>query len=208
MNKLLTPVRKYLIDFISLVYPNICLCCDNPLVNQESIMCTRCNIQLPRSHFHLVEGNPVEQLFWGRVPIVKATSYFIFKKGSRYQRLLHYLKYKGCREIHPKKEKKRGYNQSAAIAEGLSFILEKEVDTKNLFRKHYGESQTRKGRYERWENVNEIFDVTNHVAFANKHILLIDDVVTTGSTLEACALALLKSENTKVSIATLAFASI
>lgn len=237
MNKLLTPVRKYLIDFLSLVYPNICLCCDNPLVSQESIICTRCNIQLPRSHFHLVEGNPVEQLFWGRVTIEKATSYFIFKKGSRYQRLLHELKYKGCREIgvemgkrfaaelqqisyfdeidcivpvplHPKKEKKRGYNQSAVIAEGLSFILKKEIDTKNLFRKHHGESQTRKGRYERWENVNEIFDLIDKEAFANKHILLIDDVVTTGSTLEACALAVLKSENTKVSIATLAFASI
>ncbi|HOO84218.1 MAG TPA: phosphoribosyltransferase family protein [Prolixibacteraceae bacterium] len=230
-------LAEYFDDFLSLIYPNLCLCCDTSLVKQEKYLCTTCSIHLPRSHYHLVENNPVEQLFWGRTTIEKATSFFIFQKGSRYQKLLHNLKYKGLREIgvelgrqfaaellqnsyfdtvdilvpvplHPKKERKRGYNQSTAIAEGLCQVLNKTLNTNNLYRKHYSETQTRKGRYERWENVNELFAVKNPDSFANKHILLIDDVVTTGSTLEACANALLQCENTKVSIATLAYAAI
>lgn len=233
-NKLL---NEFFSDFISLIYPNLCLCCDNTMVKQERFICSKCEIQLPRSHFHLVNDNPVEQLFWGRVKLERATSYFIFKKGSRYQKLLHHLKYKGLRDIgvelgrkfgaellqnsyfdqvdvlvpvplHPKKEKKRGYNQSTAIAEGFCHVLNKDVSSINLYRKHYSETQTRKGRYERWENVNELFAVHHPHEFSNKHVLLIDDVVTTGSTLEACASALLQCENTKVSIATLAYATI
>jgi ComF family protein len=224
-------------DFLGLIYPNLCLCCENSLMKQENFICSQCEVQLPRSHFHLVEGNPVEQLFWGRVAIVKASSYFIYKKGSRYQRLMQHLKYKGLREIgvelgrmygaelqqnsffddvevlipvplHPKKERKRGYNQSAAIAEGLASSLQKQVNIGNLYRKQYNESQTRRGRYERWENVSDLFDIIDPGAFEGRHVLLVDDVVTTGSTLEACANALLKCNNTKVSIATLAYASI
>ncbi|HKM94033.1 MAG TPA: phosphoribosyltransferase family protein [Prolixibacteraceae bacterium] len=229
-------ISEFFNDFLSLVYPNLCLCCEIPLVKQEHFMCAGCDLHLPRSHYHLVSNNPVEHLFWGRTSIEKATSYFIFQKGSKYQKLLHHLKYKGYREIgvelgkrfaaelnqvsyfdeidvlvpvplHPKKEKQRGYNQSTAIAEGMAQILHKELNTNNLQRKYYSETQTRKGRYERWENVNELFAVKEPKYFTHKHVLLIDDVVTTGSTLEACANALLQCEGTKVSIATLAYAS-
>jgi ComF family protein len=224
-------------DFLSLIYPRLCICCDMPLVKQEKILCTKCTLDLPRTHYHLLPDNPVEQLFWGRTRLEKATSYFLFQKGSRYQKLLHYLKYKGFRTIgselgkrfgaelmqnsyfdeadvlvpvplHPKKERKRGYNQSLAIAEGLALQLHKPISHKNLYRKHSSETQTRKGRYERWENVSELFDLHEPEEFAGKHVLLIDDVVTTGSTLEACAATLHRSNQCKVSIATLAFASI
>lgn len=237
MRKPITCLLALKDDFLSLIFPNICLCCDRPLIKHEKIICTKCTVELPRSHFHLVKHNPVEKLFWGRVLIVKATSYFIFQKGSRYQTLLHYLKYRGHREIgvelgrrfsaellqnsffddvdfivpvplHPKKERKRGYNQSLAIAEGLSVNLMKEVNSTNLFRKLNSDSQTRKGRFERWQNVSTLFDLHNYDLFADKHVLLVDDVVTTGSTLEACAIALQKSNNIKISIATLAFADI
>ena len=192
---------------------------------------------MPRTHFHLVKGNPVEQLFWGRVKIEKATSWFFFQKGSNYQHFLHHLKYKGLREIgvelgrifgtelstvnyfgeidvivpvplHRKREKKRGYNQSLAIAEGLSRVLQKPISNGILYRKYYSETQTRKGRYERWENVNDLFDLKITDAFSGKHVLLIDDVVTTGSTLEACAQKILDCPEARVSIATLGFASI
>jgi ComF family protein len=179
----------------------------------------------------------LEQLFWGRVQIEKATSWFFFQKGSNYQHLLHHLKYKGLRGIgvemgrnfgseliannyfdevdvivpvplHPKKEKKRGYNQSLAIAEGLSQRLEIPIETEHLIRRFYSETQTRKGRFERWENVCELFDLKVEGYFSGKHVLLVDDVVTTGSTLDACAQKILSCTNAKVSIATLAFTSI
>lgn len=237
MEKLRTRIKEIIDDFISLIYPNSCICCDEPLVKQERIICSNCSTHLPRTYYHLVENNPVEQLFWGRVRVEKATAYFIFQKGSRYQKLLHNLKYKGIREIgvemgkrfaaelqqnsyfdgvdfivpvplHPKKERKRGYNQSLAIAEGIDFILKKEIVANGLYRRHFSETQTHKGRFERWENVNDLFGVNQPELFVDKHILLVDDVVTTGSTLEACIQAFLKYPRVKISVATLAFAAI
>ncbi len=224
-------------DFLSIIYPNLCLCCDKVMITGEKYICTTCIVGLPRTHYHLTKENPVEQLFWGRIPIEKATSFFTFQKGSRYQIIMHYLKYKGLRGIgvemgrifaaelnktsyfndidflvpvplHPKKERKRGYNQSLAIVEGMAINIKGKIVSDNLHRKSHTESQTRKGRYERWENVSTLFGVYSPEEFNGKHILLIDDVVTTGSTLEACAQTLKNCKNTKVSIATLAFASI
>lgn len=229
-------INKTFNNFLSLIYPNLCLCCDSVLVSGENHICTKCIIGMPRTHYHLVKNNPIEQLFWGRVAIEKATSFFTFQKGSRYQTIMHHLKYKGIRNVgvemgklfaaevqqtsyfdeidllvpvplHPKKERIRGYNQSQAIAEGMAHHIRRHVADMNLFRRTFSQSQTRKGRYERWENVNELFGVKAPEAFEGKHILLIDDVVTTGSTLEACAQTLKSCKNTKVSIATLAFAS-
>lgn len=234
--KLFAQIHEVSEDFLSLIYPNLCFSCENVLMKQEHLICTNCMIQLPRTYYHLVEDNPVELIFWGRVKIEKATSYFLYQKGSKYQQLIHELKYKGFREIgvelgkkfgaeliqnnyfgdvdclvpvplHPKKEKKRGYNQSLAIAEGLAQMLQKEVCTDVLIRNYYSETQTRKGRFERWQNVNELFGVKNSEKLANKHVLLVDDIVTTGSTLEACANVLLQLPNVKVSIATLGYAN-
>ncbi|HNW50054.1 MAG TPA: ComF family protein [Prolixibacteraceae bacterium] len=230
-------LKQLVNDFSSLIYPNLCIGCGRGLVTGENYICYHCLVGMPRTYFHLVKGNPLEQIFWGRVPIEKATSWFFYRKGSDYQHFLHHLKYKGLREIgvemgrnfgaelvatnyfgdvdlmvpvplHPKKEKQRGYNQSVAIAEGLSQHLNVPIDNGVLIRQHYSETQTKKGRFERWENVSDLFGLTHDEYFAGKHVLLVDDVVTTGSTLEACARKILECNGAKVSVVTLGFASI
>lgn len=224
-------------DFLSLIFPRNCLCCDTVLMRQEKIICSKCNIGLPRTYFHLVDNNPVEQAFWGRANIEKATSFFFFKKGSKYQKLMHYLKYKNMPQVgvmlgrkfgaellqnnyfgnvdvimpvplHKKKKRKRGYNQSLMICNGLSDSMGIPVESKVLYRTHFSESQTRKGRFERWENMKELFNVHNSKLIMNKHVLLVDDILTTGATLEACIQALQKVEGVKVNIITLAYTSL
>ena len=233
MNRL---ARGYnsLLDFI---FPKFCVTCENRLVTQEKFLCIDCWHDLPVTNFHFSSENKVAQLFWGRVKIENATSFFTYNKGSNYRHLIHFIKYKGLKELgfetgrkfgislsdspgfnsvdivvpvplHPKKQKLRGYNQSEWIASGISESMGKTVSFHNLRRNLHTSTQTRKNRYERWENVDNIFEVSRPEEFAGKHILLIDDVVTTGSTLESCAYQLLQSENVKVSIATLAFADI
>ncbi|MDY6799977.1 MAG: ComF family protein [Bacteroidota bacterium] len=221
-------------DFFNLIYPNLCVVCNNHLVSQEKLICTSCLYNLPKTNFHLDIENPVSQLFWGRTKIEYATSFYFYHKGSKYQKMMHKFKYHDCKEIgfilgryfgsqlkdsvfnqvdlivpvplHKSKLKKRGYNQSEFVARGLSESLEKEVDAKTLIRSVATSTQTRKSRFERWKNVERIFDIKEPERFRNKHILLVDDVVTTGSTLEACANTLLEVPETKVSIATLAVA--
>ena len=224
-------------DFIELFFPSLCATCGNRLNAGEKFLCFDCWQDLPVTNFHINSENKVAQLFWGRVQIEAATSYYSYKKGSRYQKLIHFIKYKGMKELgldigqrfgfvlkesegfrdidtiipvplHPKKLKSRGYNQSEWIAKGISKSMEVPVSTDNLHRKVFTSTQTRKNRFERWQNVEDIFGTKDPTEFKGKHILLIDDVVTTGSTLEACAYQLIKIEDVKVSIATLAFADI
>jgi len=204
-------------------------------MNQEKYICLKCLFDLPRTNFHSIHGNKVEQQLWGKVQIEHATSYFYFRKGSRYQKLIHYLKYKGLKELgeevgkhfgfdlcespdfseidviipvplHPRKFRKRGYNQSEWIAKGLGFALNKPVDSNNLVRKVHTSTQTQKSRFDRWKNVEGIFEVQQPEMLHNKHVLLVDDVMTTGSTIEACSVALLKVSGLKISVATLAYA--
>ncbi|HKK82032.1 MAG TPA: phosphoribosyltransferase family protein [Prolixibacteraceae bacterium] len=237
MKKIISSLKEHLEDFSTLIYPNLCLCCNEALVKQEKHFCTPCAIGLPRTYYHLASINPVEQLFWGRVKIERATSYFLYQKGSKYQKLLHQLKYRGNQNVgvelgrmfavdlnevnyfagvdyivpvplHPRKKRKRGFNQSEAVASGMQHVLQKEIIALNLKRRHYTSTQTRKGRFERWENVQDLFIQKDPEIFEGKHILMVDDVVTTGSTLEACAHAVLKSYGAKVSVATLAYAVI
>jgi ComF family protein len=226
--------RSY-INLLELLFPTLCITCGNRLVTQEKFLCIDCWHDLPVTNFHFDTENKVARLFWGRVKVENATAFFAYNKGSNYQHLIHFIKYKGLKELgfetgrrfgialsaspefnsidfvvpvplHPKKQKLRGYNQSEWISKGISESLKKPVSTDNLKRNLHTSTQTRKNRYERWENVENIFEVTRPEEFAGKHILLIDDVVTTGSTLESCAFQLLHIENVKVSIATLAFA--
>lgn len=223
-------------DFISLIYPKNCASCGNSLFKHEECLCTFCRYHLPKTNFHLQAGNPVEKLFWGRADLVSATAYYAFGKGGKVQHLIHQLKYNGKKEIglavgklyghelkqsgkyetvdtiipvplHDKKKKKRGYNQSEYFAEGLSKSLNVSTDTTTLIRANESETQTKKSRFSRWQNVESIFHVAEPGKLENKHILLVDDVVTTGSTLEACALTLLKIPNVKVSVAAIAFAN-
>ncbi len=227
-------IKSLFTDFIQLIYPNTCLLCNETLTQQESHLCLMCLHKLPKTNYHLQTENPVEKRFWGKVHVERATSFLYFQKGESVQKLLHRLKYKGEKEIgellgkqfahdlkdstfaeidlivpvplHKKRYNKRGYNQSAQIAKGLSETLNKPVDTQTVVRNTENETQTQKSVYERFENTANIFSLTDNTAFENKHILLVDDVLTTGSTLEACAQAILHTKNAKVSIVTLALA--
>jgi ComF family protein len=193
-------------------------------------------VDLPRTHYHAEPSNKIAQLFWGRTRVEYATSWLYFRKGSRYQKLVHFLKYKGLKEIgeemgkifggelenspfheadilvpvplHPRKFRQRGYNQSEWIAKGISESMSIPLLTDNLIREIHTSTQTRKNRFERWRNVEGIFRVKEPSEIFQKHVLIVDDVITTGSTLEAAAEALLQAGAGKVSVATLACAEI
>jgi len=222
-------------DFVNLFFPRNCSACGKSLLKNEEVICTQCLYHLPRTNYHLQKENPISQLFWGKANIENATAFYFFNKGSIFQKLIHKLKYQGQQDIgialgsylgsamldsplykdidviipvplHLKRQKKRGYNQSECIAKGIAKHLPSIVDTKSLYRTKATETQTKKSRMERWENVDSIFAVRKNHNLSNKHILLVDDVITTGATLEACAESLLKIENVKVSIAAIAVA--
>ena len=221
--------------FTDLIYPNLCLICGESLVASESQLCLQCFNNIPKTNYHLQKNNPVEKRFWGKAPVERASSYFFFQKGSDFQKLIHELKYKGNKEVgvaagkyaavdllespdfmaadviipvplHPKKEAKRGYNQSYIIGKGMAEILAKPLVGNNLTRVQERTTQTRKSVYERFENTQGIFELRNPEELQGKHVLLVDDVLTTGSTLEACIQALLAADNVKVSVFTLAVA--
>lgn len=228
-------MKKYFDDFLSLFFPQHCAVCKQSLINQEKIICSSCLYKLPRTNFHKTPENSVEKSFWGRVFIEQGTSYFFFRKGSNYQKLLHKLKYQNQPQIgfelgkyfaseivkegffkdidyivpvplHKKKLKKRGYNQSAEIAKGMSKFLGGKLSEQLLKRSSFTDTQTKKNRFDRWENVAEVFVCKTPELIENKHILLVDDVLTTGATIEGCVQAFKKVAQVKVSIATLAFA--
>jgi ComF family protein len=222
---------EILLDFINLIFPKVCPACGELLVKNESVICSGCLYALPKTDFHLERDNPVAKTFWGRVRLENATSYYSYQDGSYLRRLIHELKYRGFQEIgeelgrqfgnelkttafdeseliipvplSKRKKKKRGFNQSECIARGLSFSMEKTVNTTAVIRTRNTRTQTNKSRYERWLNVEDSFQVIDAPALQQKHILLIDDVVTTGATIEACASEILKVKDTKVSVATL-----
>jgi len=222
-------------DFFNLLYPDLCVVCSENLHNNEQHICLSCLNAIPRTNFHTVRDNPIEKRFWGKVPIYRATAYFYFQKGSPFQKLMHALKYRGNKEVgeklgkyaasellesedfksvdvivpvplHPQKLKKRGYNQSEWIGKGLAAILEKPQDTSTLIRVKENTTQTKKSVFERYENTEGIFDCADTLTLTDKHVLLVDDVLTTGSTLEACIRALQQTEGIKVSVFTLAVA--
>ncbi len=226
---------EHLSDFVGLVYPVCCAGCKNVLNKGEQYVCTKCLYSLPETDFYQYDDNPVAKLFWGRVDVKHAISGFHFHKGGVLQALLHHLKYKGVKEIgyylgmqlgklllkttyykefdfivpvplHEKRFKMRGYNQSEWIGKGISSILSIPVDTTTVVRSIETKTQTKKNREDRWKNVADVFEITEDEALFGKHILLVDDVVTTGATLDACAQEIHNVENVKISIATLAYA--
>jgi ComF family protein len=221
-------------DMIGLIYPKICMACDRPLLKHEENLCTFCIYSLPKTGFHAENDNPVSRLFWGKSEIEGAASYFHFEKGGHVQQLIHKFKYKGFKEIgievgkhygtelkdftpyinadiivpvplHKKKLRKRGYNQSEFFARGLSQAMNIPIDITSLYRAKATDTQTRKSRFERFENVESIFQLQGNHSLSGKHILLVDDVVTTGSTLDACCQPLIATGN-KISVVTMAYA--
>ncbi len=223
-------------DFLALVYPKLCMACEAPLYKGEHSFCLHCRAGLPRTGYHHKADNPVSRLFYGRVRLHAAAAFLTFHKAGKVQRLIHQLKYKGQQEVgvdagvlygnelresplfadvdtivpiplHPSRERQRGYNQATCFGRGLAQAMHAELDTTSLIRASVTSTQTRKSRFDRWKNVEEVFLLRNADTLAGKHILLVDDVVTTGATLEACAQELLKIPNVRVSVATIAVAN-
>jgi len=223
-------------DFISILFPRICAACGNSLWKNEETVCLSCEFHLPRTNFHLSLENPVSCLFWGKVELVSAASYLYFNKGNKVQQLIHKLKYKGRKDIgsylgrqygqelivsplfkttqiivpvplHIKKEKQRGYNQSEQFAIGLGQTMKIPVKTDVICRKRETETQTKKSRFRRWQNVFEVFEIKNSDPLQNKHVLLVDDVITTGATLESCIRALSSIIGIRISVVTIAVAT-
>jgi len=220
-------------DFFSLIFPRLCSSCSEALNKSENTICIACQVGLPKTNYHLDKDNKLNKIFWGRVNVEMVAAYYSFTKKSKVQHLIHQLKYKGNKEVgrkvgllygsellnspyfkgidlivpvplHPKKIKKRGYNQSECFAEGLSSSMGVPVCKKVLYRKLNSETQTKKTRYKRWENVNEIFGINNGKVLDQKKVLLVDDVLSTGATLEACIQVMLEHD-CKMYVAVIAY---
>lgn len=223
-------------DTLQLFYPHICKGCGNDNLSHDQQLCFHCFNSLPKTGFINHSENATEKIFKGRLDIVKGHSEFYFSKGKIIQSLLHQLKYKGNKKVgiflgellgrtisdHPyyfnidyiipmplfkEKELKRGYNQAAVIGQGISSTTNKPMLENVVVRNRTTQTQTKMHRAERWQNVSDSFFVRNPYLLENKKILLIDDVVTTGATMEACGREILKVKNTQLSIATIAIAT-
>lgn len=228
-------IKDWLSSFLSLLFPRCCVVCGRPLAKGEECLCTMCNINLPRTDYHLRKDNPVEKLFWGKIPLERATSFFFYRKGSDFRQILHQLKYGGQKGIgaimgrymaaellesgffegvdvilpvplHKKKQQLRGYNQSEWIARGIAAVTGIPIDTESVVRRKNTETQTRKSSLERWENVEGIFELHHAESLTGKHILIVDDVLTTGATTVECASCLTGIEGIRISVLTLAMA--
>lgn len=227
-------IKTLAADLLQLLFPNLCNACGQPLLKTEHLLCLSCRFDLPYTDFHLYADNPVAKQLWGRIPCANAMAMFYFRKASRVQRILHNLKYKGKPELgtllgellaerllksnvdweidlilpvplHRKRERIRGYNQSQCIAEGLRTVMQWPVCKNVLVKTISTSSQTRKGRFSRYENLKSAFAVQNGSMLQGKNVLLVDDVITTGATLEACAAVLYEAGIKRLSIAAVAF---
>lgn len=224
-----------LYDLNYLIFPDYCLSCSDLLVKGEKLLCTNCWSEFPYVYIDDLLDNEVTELVAGRIPVYNAYSLFYYIKGNKFQNIVRLLKYEGKKFIgiefgkiigekikgtsfddidiivpvplHKKRLRQRGFNQSELIAEGISKILQKPVLKDFIERIDFVESQTRKSKYDRWLNVEGIFKVTDSQMLSNKHIMLVDDVITTGATMEALSQEILKLQGTKISIVTMCIAS-
>jgi len=222
-------------SFFHLLFPHVCSGCNSDILDKQSTLCIRCMEALPETNFELHPDNPVEKKFWGRLRIQQATAQYYFTRESLMQHLMHQFKYKRNRELglqlgrmmgesikksgrfavdalvplplFPAKEKSRGYNQATLLCEGMAESLHVPVLKEVVIRSHHTETQTKKRRIERWQNMEGKFILIKPEVICNKNLLLVDDVVTTGATLEACGAELLKAENVRLSIASLCYAA-
>ncbi|MDR0796989.1 MAG: ComF family protein [Tannerella sp.] len=222
-------MKTWIFDFLQLFYPRLCLLCEIKLTDDEQYICLQCFCELPRSYSDRRPDNPVKKLFTGYFTINEVSHFLIFEKEGRVQHLIHSFKYHGNKQLaqylgkiaaiemrnnnlfnpidilipvplHPNKKRKRGYNQSEWIAKGIESVYHCPVRNDFVNRNIDTSSQTRKTVYERNLNVEEIFSVNDAQALEGKHILLIDDVITTGATLLACVHTLSAIPNIRISI--------
>lgn len=222
-------------SFFHLFFPHCCAGCGSDLISQGQLLCLPCLSRLPVTNFHLHADNPVQQLFRGRLPVRYAASYLYFTKDSLLQQLVHQFKYKRRKDIgtwfgkrmgealksavnfprpdalvpvplHKTRERNRGYNQAAVLCEGMASVLDLPVWRHHLLRSSDTHTQTHMNRIERWQNMAGKFQVKDAPALQGRNLLLVDDIITTGATLEACGQALLAAAPVQLSIATLGFA--
>ncbi len=221
-------------ELISLFYPNNCACCNQVLTRQENTICISCLVDLPSTNYHEDSDNSVARLFWGRVQLGFGISSYQFDQKGKIQKLIHQLKYKNNTAvgeilgvelakdiaradfatgvdilipvpIHDKKRKLRGYNQSEYIVNGMQKVLKTTtISFDNLVRVTNTDSQTKKSKFSRWENVASVFKVKKTELFENKHLLIVDDVITTGATIEGCVAVLQEIKGVTVSVAAIA----
>jgi len=229
------PGQTFLYDFISLLFPRTCCACGEVLIRDEPIICHFCFLHLPFTRIASETENRVSEIFWGRVPIETGTALFYYEKGGKVQQLIHNFKYRGFKEagwylgsllgaelrsspiykelhavvpvpLHPFKMRQRGFNQSEEFGKGVADCLGIPQNTAGLLRVIPTGTQTRKTQFQRWENVESVFHVPDPSVFENKNILLVDDVITTGATMESCARLILESPGARVWLAAIALA--
>jgi len=220
-------------DLAYLFYPIYCAACDNPLYKNERVLCTSCRHRLPLGNFHKVNAKKIEKVFYGRAKIENATSLLVFEKDSLVQNLIHNLKYRGREEIgkelgiwlaqeliqssnyqyidaiipvplHPRRLRERGFNQVEKFGKEIAEKLDAEYIDFVLKKKSYNKKQSKNSRLTRWMNTSETFGIQNESLLINKHIMIVDDIVTTGATIEACIQVLKSIPGIKISIATMA----
>ncbi len=221
--------RNALLDVVGLFLPRCCSGCARPLTHAEQAICLHCTEDLPRTRFHDDDRNSVEHLFFGKLQLHAASAFLRFTRNGVVQHMLHNLKYQGDREVglelgrrmardlmattrfadvnavmavplHPRKERQRGYNQAQVLVDGMREVWPMRDLGAELGRAILTTSQTRRGRMERWNNVQDAFRLLDPLAFAGTHVLIVDDVITTGATIEACAHALQQAPDVRISV--------
>ena len=227
--------KTILNHLFELFFPRLCICCEDRLIKNEKSICLNCLYQLPTTNHLTTRDNKLEIFFAGRFPFERIASFAYFVKGGSIQKIIHEIKYRNnpsfatyigeiCGKeilksqffgevdyivpipLHRKRLKQRGYNQALMIAKGISNKTGFTVNEDNLIRIINNPSQTKNSKFERWKNTEGIFDIRDKNLFYCKHILLVDDVITTGSTLEVCAKLLLACSETRISIFTVGVA--
>lgn len=221
-------------QLINLFFPNVCVGCKNVLVEQEKVICIHCLHELPLTNLHVNDSKVISKVFYGTVVLQHATALFYYPKKGVVRQLIHHLKYKNQKQIsgylgkwlgielknsgnyndidvvipvplHQKRTRQRGYNQVEGFAKELALSLNAEYNDSTLFRNKNTSTQTVKNRLTRWKNVQTIFEITDVNTLKGKHILLVDDVITTGATIKSCVTELNKIDNVKLSLAVMAY---